>query len=224
MDGDNKAMTGDNEHGTAGWPPGGIHDPPPSSIWHAPLHLDFISPGRKRVGNKTKKPSGGPLNRSRMAQITQVQCHAGSGYLTGCLGIMVGHTGQVLGVEKHTELAERSMASLSQAVPELMKRGTVRIMPGNVLGKVLREYGPFDAIHVGAAAATMPQVRPLPKHLWWKTQCESFKTSNMKPLECPVEDWHPTGSCRNGCCPGTSRKPFPAACFLLRIAGALSAQ
>lgn len=72
---------------------------------------------------------------------------------------MVGESGQVLGVEKHKELAERSMTSLSQAVPELMKTGTVKIMPGNVLGKVLKEYGPFDAIHVGAAAATMPQVR-----------------------------------------------------------------
>ena len=85
--------------------------------------------------------------------------YTGSGYLTGCLGIMVGESGQVLGVEKHKELAERSMTSLSQAVPELMKTGTVKIMPGNVLGKVLKEYGPFDAIHVGAAAATMPQVR-----------------------------------------------------------------
>lgn len=72
---------------------------------------------------------------------------------------MVGQSGQVLGVEKHKELAERSMTSLSQAVPDLMQSGTVKIMPGNVLGKVLKEYGPFDAIHVGAAATTMPQVR-----------------------------------------------------------------
>lgn len=71
---------------------------------------------------------------------------------------MVGDSGQVLGVEKHKELAHRSMQSLQQAVPDLMKKGTIKIMPGNVLGKVLSEYGPFDAIHVGAAAATMPQV------------------------------------------------------------------
>ena len=71
---------------------------------------------------------------------------------------MVGDSGQVLGVEKHKELAHRSMESLEQAVPVLMKKGTIKIMPGNVLGKVLGEYGPFDAIHVGAAAATMPQV------------------------------------------------------------------
>ncbi len=71
---------------------------------------------------------------------------------------MVGDDGQVLGVEKHKELAQRSMQSLQQAVPDLMKKGTIKIMPGNVLGKVLGEYGPFDAIHVGAAAASMPQV------------------------------------------------------------------
>ena len=71
---------------------------------------------------------------------------------------MVGDLGQVLGVEKHKELAHRSMQSLQQAVPGLMKKDTIKIMPGNVLGKVLGEYGPFDVIHVGAAAATMPQV------------------------------------------------------------------
>ena len=71
---------------------------------------------------------------------------------------MVGDDGQVLGVEKHKELAHRSMQSLQQAVPDLMKKGTIKIMPGNVLGRVLGEYGSFDAIHVGAAAATMPQV------------------------------------------------------------------
>ncbi len=71
---------------------------------------------------------------------------------------MVGDDGQVLGVENHKELAHRSMQSLQQAVPDLMKKGTIKIMPGNVLGKVLGQYGPFDAIHVGAAAASMPQV------------------------------------------------------------------
>jgi protein-L-isoaspartate(D-aspartate) O-methyltransferase len=82
---------------------------------------------------------------------------SGSGYLTGALAELVGPEGQVLGVEKHKELAERSQHSLAKAAPELVKRGTIKIMPGNVLGRVLEQYGPFDAIHVGAAAATMPQ-------------------------------------------------------------------
>lgn len=93
-----------------------------------------------------------------VAKLSVLCPRAGSGYLTGCLGVMVGDSGQVLGVEKHKELAQRSMQSLQQAVPWLMQKDTIKIMPGNVLGKVLGQYGPFDAIHVGAAAATMPQV------------------------------------------------------------------
>ena len=46
---------------------------------------------------------------------------AGSGYLTGAFGLLVGDSGQVLGVEQHAELAERSRGSLQQAVPDLMK-------------------------------------------------------------------------------------------------------
>ena len=42
--------------------------------------------------------------------------------------------------------------------PQLLKDGTVRIVSGNALGEVLTdEQEPFDAIHVGAAAASMPQ-------------------------------------------------------------------
>ena len=33
-------------------------------------------------------------------------------------------------------------------------------MQGNVWGKVLGTYGSSNAFHVGAAAATMPQVKP----------------------------------------------------------------
>lgn len=82
---------------------------------------------------------------------------SGSGYLTGAFGLLVGDSGRVLGVEQHQELADRSRASLQWAIPDLMKRGTVQILPGNALGRALEEYGPFDAIHVGAAAAVLPQ-------------------------------------------------------------------
>ena len=42
--------------------------------------------------------------------------------------------------------------------PHLLKDGTVRIVSGNALGEVLRdETEPFDAIHVGAAAASLPE-------------------------------------------------------------------
>ncbi len=42
--------------------------------------------------------------------------------------------------------------------PHLLKEGTVRIVTGNALGEALQgENEPFDAIHVGAAAASMPE-------------------------------------------------------------------
>lgn len=102
---------------------------------------------------------------------------------------MVGDDGQVLGVEKHKELAHRSIQSLQQAVPDLMKKGTIKIMPGNVLGKVLGEYGPFDAIHVGAAAASMPQVaQPFLSTFATSTVKAKLQlrpySSQMTPLHC----------------------------------------
>ena len=117
---------------------------------------------------------------------------------------MVGDEGQVLGVEKHKELAHRSMQSLQQAVPDLMKKGTIKIMPGNVLGKVLQEYGPFDAIHVGAAAATMPQVDVHPANKVFPSYCLfsvrpltavlvpiwSFCKVSSSPSECLMNKQH----------------------------------
>ena len=47
---------------------------------------------------------------------------------------------------------------LQSCQPHLLKDGTVRIVSGNALGEVLQdEHEPFDAIHVGAAAASMPE-------------------------------------------------------------------
>ncbi|KAK9818393.1 hypothetical protein WJX72_011929 [[Myrmecia] bisecta] len=83
---------------------------------------------------------------------------SGSGYLSAALGKLVGDQGgQVIGVEKHKELADRSIQNIKDASPELLEQQTVKIMPGNVLGSVLDSYGLFDAIHVGAAADEIPQ-------------------------------------------------------------------
>ncbi len=47
---------------------------------------------------------------------------------------------------------------LQSCQPHLLKEGTVRIVAGNALGDLLQdENAPFDAIHVGAAAASMPE-------------------------------------------------------------------
>ena len=54
---------------------------------------------------------------------------AGSGYLTGAFGLLVGDSGRVLGVEQHAELAERSRGSLQRAIPDLMKVSGPQCLP-----------------------------------------------------------------------------------------------
>lgn len=98
------------------------------------------------------------------------------------MALLVGPTGRVVGVEKHPELAKQSEHNLHAAVPQLLQDGTARcvyrtqwststiprcsIHAGNVLqAGLLSQWGPFDAIHVGAAAASLPtalvrQLRP----------------------------------------------------------------
>ncbi|PNH02444.1 Protein-L-isoaspartate O-methyltransferase [Tetrabaena socialis] len=81
----------------------------------------------------------------------------GSGYLTACLALMVSPSGHVLGVELVPQLAAGSLKALRKAVPALMADGTIRIEAGNVLEGLLASEPPFDAIHVGAAADTLPR-------------------------------------------------------------------
>ena len=52
------------------------------------------------------------------------------------------------------------MESIEAAAPHLLSSGAVRISHGNALDPaVLADAGPFDAIHVGAAAAHPHAVR-----------------------------------------------------------------
>ena len=52
---------------------------------------------------------------------------------------------------------------MRRAAPELLERGTVSLMAGNALDEaLLDQHGPFDAIHVGAAADDLPQVSFVP--------------------------------------------------------------
>lgn len=53
--------------------------------------------------------------------------NTGSGYLSACMGLMVGDTGHVLGIERHPSLAKRSEINLRRALPELAEKGTVRL-------------------------------------------------------------------------------------------------
>jgi len=85
---------------------------------------------------------------------------SGSGYLTASLALMAGPGSFVLGVEKHRELAELSIRNIRSSNPELLTSSPprIRIMAGNALSDVLSDEAEFDAIHVGAAASTVPKI------------------------------------------------------------------
>mmetsp|Transcript_11433 Transcript_11433/g.28047 ORF Transcript_11433/g.28047 Transcript_11433/m.28047 type:complete len:288 (+) Transcript_11433:68-931(+) len=87
------------------------------------------------------------------ANVLDVGC--GSGYLLATFAHMVQKDGRVWGVEHVPELAELSRRNVGQGLcEELLKTVTVQQGDGR-LG--LPEAAPFDAIHVGAAAESVPR-------------------------------------------------------------------
>ncbi|XP_042496508.1 protein-L-isoaspartate O-methyltransferase 1-like isoform X2 [Macadamia integrifolia] len=82
---------------------------------------------------------------------------SGTGFLTACFAMMVGPQGRAVGVEHIPELLATSIENIqrSQAAP-LMKGGSLSVHVGD--GRLgWPEFAPYDAIHVGAAAAEIPQ-------------------------------------------------------------------
>lgn len=81
---------------------------------------------------------------------------SGSGYLTACLGHLVGDQGKVIGIDRIPELVEWGTNNIRKDSPQLLEKRVVEIR--NVDGwEGVKDEAPFDAIHVGAAAATLPQ-------------------------------------------------------------------
>lgn len=87
----------------------------------------------------------------------------GSGYLTACMGQLVSPSGSVIGIENRQSLVDLSVSNIKRGDPGLLEEGIVRIAKGNgwtgegFLASEHRE-NVFDAIHVGAAADSMPDV------------------------------------------------------------------
>ncbi|KAI8851796.1 Pcmt1-prov protein [Chytridium lagenaria] len=81
---------------------------------------------------------------------------SGSGYLVAAMAYMVrGNGGKAVGVEHIPELVAFSQANVAKDCPELVEEGSLKIMAADGrLGSP--EDGPFDCIHVGAAAPTIP--------------------------------------------------------------------
>ncbi|KAL0969634.1 hypothetical protein UPYG_G00230100 [Umbra pygmaea] len=81
---------------------------------------------------------------------------SGSGYLTACFARMIGPTGTVVGIEHIDELVETSVRNVQADDPELLSSGRLKLVVGD--GRLGYPDGaPYDAIHVGAAAPTLPE-------------------------------------------------------------------
>uniref|UniRef100_A0A8B9KP00 Protein-L-isoaspartate O-methyltransferase n=1 Tax=Astyanax mexicanus TaxID=7994 RepID=A0A8B9KP00_ASTMX len=85
---------------------------------------------------------------------------SGSGYLTACFARMVGPTGKVVGIEHIDELVQASVKNVRADDPELLTSGRIKLVVGD--GRLgFPDGAPYDAIHVGAAAPTIPKAESL---------------------------------------------------------------
>ncbi|XP_028131463.1 protein-L-isoaspartate(D-aspartate) O-methyltransferase [Diabrotica virgifera virgifera] len=81
---------------------------------------------------------------------------SGSGYLTACMAIMMGEKGIAVGIDHLTELVDMSRNNIQAANTDLLESNRVQLLVGD--GRQgYAQLGPYDAIHVGAAAPTLPQ-------------------------------------------------------------------
>ncbi|XP_064483908.1 protein-L-isoaspartate(D-aspartate) O-methyltransferase-like isoform X1 [Ornithodoros turicata] len=80
---------------------------------------------------------------------------SGSGYLTVCMALMVGKTGLAVGIDHIPELINQSIENIKLDQPGLYESKRIKLVVGD--GRQgHKEEGPYDAIHVGAAAPELP--------------------------------------------------------------------
>merc|ERR1719510_1532410 len=81
---------------------------------------------------------------------------SGSGYLTVCLAHMVGPTGHVVGIDHIQQLVDWSESNVKKSHADLLTSQRVKLVTGDGRRGYAQD-GPYHAIHVGAAAPTLPQ-------------------------------------------------------------------
>ncbi|GMR59371.1 hypothetical protein PMAYCL1PPCAC_29566, partial [Pristionchus mayeri] len=80
---------------------------------------------------------------------------SGSGYLTAAMAVMVGSRGKVVGIEHIPQLVEMARRNIEKNHGNLLRSGRVELIEGD--GRIGRPIeGGYNAIHVGAAAPTLP--------------------------------------------------------------------
>ena len=82
---------------------------------------------------------------------------SGSGILTACMALMVGASGKVVGIDHYAGLVKFSMENIKRDGKEsLLDSGNIILIAGD--GREgYTEAGPYNAIHVGAAAPHLPE-------------------------------------------------------------------
>ncbi|XP_027008289.1 protein-L-isoaspartate(D-aspartate) O-methyltransferase isoform X2 [Tachysurus fulvidraco] len=81
---------------------------------------------------------------------------SGSGILSVCFARMVGPKGKVIGIDHIKELVDDSINNVKKDDPTLISSGRIKLLVGD--GRLgYPEEAPYDAIHVGAAAPSVPQ-------------------------------------------------------------------
>lgn len=81
---------------------------------------------------------------------------SGSGYLSAAMALRVGSSGHVIGIDYLEPLVAMSRRNVTKSHGELLESGQLRLEVGDGW-KGRPQEAPFDAIHVGAAAADVPQ-------------------------------------------------------------------
>lgn len=79
----------------------------------------------------------------------------GSGYLSACMAQMVGSTGKVVGIDHLWQLVEMAQTNIRKTDGALLDEGHLVVQQGDGWRGV-PELGPYDCIHVGAAAESVP--------------------------------------------------------------------
>lgn len=92
--------------------------------------------------------------------VTALDVGSGSGYLTACFARMMGDNGKAFGIDHIDELVKKSIENVNKDDPNLIQSGRVTLKKGD--GRLgydpeKKESELYDAIHVGAAAAQVPQ-------------------------------------------------------------------
>ncbi|KIH54943.1 putative protein-L-isoaspartate O-methyltransferase, partial [Ancylostoma duodenale] len=81
---------------------------------------------------------------------------SGSGYLTVCMALMTGSSGKVVGIEHIPQLVELAKENTMKHHADLINSGRILFVEGDGRKGYPMEQK-YDAIHVGAAAETIPQ-------------------------------------------------------------------